>query len=290
MKLMFFRNSSLNKAIVRLSLALLVGSAVFFAVSTHAAELSEIRERGYLVVGVKDNLRPLGFRDATGGLQGLEIDLARQLAAALLGDADAVELQPLPNQDRLPALLEDRVDILVARVGVTASRSRLVDFSDPYYVDGTAFLTRDPAIQSLRDLRHQPIAVLTGSDTIATVRSLLPRVQLVGADSYEDAKMLLETHQAVAFAADASVLTGWTQEDPVYRLLPNLISAEVLAVAMPKGVRFSDLRQQVNQAILQLQSNGWIRERVQYWGLPAAGVPSPTSLSEREVESELDAE
>lgn len=288
-KSMLFGNVSLGKAITRLSFAVLVGSTALPS-STNAAELSDIRQRGYIIVGVKDNLRPLGFRDATGELQGLEIDLARQMAAALLGDADAVRLQPLLNQDRLPALLEDQVDILIARVGVTASRARLVDFSDPYYIDGTAFLTRDPTVQGLRDLMHQPIAVLNGSDTIATVRSLLPQVQLVGANSYEDAKTLLETNQAVAFAADASVLSGWTQEEPVYRLLPNLISAEVLAVAMPKGIRFNDLRQQVNQTILQLQSDGWIRERIQYWGLPAAGVPSPTSQLEREMESALDSE
>ena len=60
-----------------------------------AAQMPEIQRRGYLNIAVKDNLRPLGFRDANGNLQGLEIDLAKRLAVDLLGKADAVKLQPV---------------------------------------------------------------------------------------------------------------------------------------------------------------------------------------------------
>ncbi len=69
--------------------------------SVQSAELEEIERRGELIVAVKDNLRPLGFRDANGKLQGLEIDLARRLAEELLGNPDAVVLQPVTNRDRL---------------------------------------------------------------------------------------------------------------------------------------------------------------------------------------------
>jgi polar amino acid transport system substrate-binding protein len=60
-----------------------------------AATMTEIQQRGYLNMAVKDNLRPLGFRDDKGNLQGLEIDLAKRLASDLLGKADAVKLQPV---------------------------------------------------------------------------------------------------------------------------------------------------------------------------------------------------
>lgn len=239
-----------------------------------AAELSDIRDRGHLIVGVKDNLRPLGFRDPqTEQLQGLEIDLARQLATDLLGDATAIELRPLLNQDRLSALLNDQVDLIVARLSITAARLRVVDFSSPYYIDGTALISRDPAIQQLSDLTQQTIAVLNGSDTIATVRSLLPTVRLRGVDAYGEAETLLETGQVAAFAADVTVLTGWVQTNPAYHLLPTLLSAEALAVAMPKGKQFDALRQQVDQSIEQARTDGWLRQRIRAWGLPVEGFP-----------------
>jgi polar amino acid transport system substrate-binding protein len=241
-----------------------------------ATELSEIRERGYLIVGVKDNLRPLGFKDSQNQLQGFEIDIAQQLATELLGDETAVEFRPLLNQDRLNALLSGEVDLVVARLTITDARARLVDFSRPYYVDGTGFLTRDPAIQSLRDLQQQTVAVLAGADTIPTVRSLLPTVRLQGVASYAEAKALLEAGQVAAFAADAALLTGWTQEDPSYHLIPTLISAEALAIAMPKGVQHDELRRQVNQAVGRWQTNGWLRRRIAEWDLPADGFPNFT--------------
>lgn len=260
---------------------LLSVAAVGWVSSTaYAAELSAIRDRGYLIVGVKDNLRPLGFRNSQNQLQGFEIDVARQLAADLLGDKTAVEFKPLLNQDRLDALLEGDVDLLIARMTITDARSRLVDFSQPYYVDGTAFITRDAAIQNLRDLQQQSVAILRGADTIPTVRSLLPSVRLQGVESYAEARTLLETDQVSAFAADAALLTGWIQENPEYRLIPTLISAEALAIAMPKGVQYDELRRQVNQSVSRWQTQGWLRQRIAEWGLPADGFPSFTDTSE----------
>jgi ABC-type amino acid transport substrate-binding protein len=60
-----------------------------------AAELQEILKRGYLIVGVKDHLRPLAFTDGQGQLEGFEIDLAHYLAAELLGNSEAIVLKPL---------------------------------------------------------------------------------------------------------------------------------------------------------------------------------------------------
>lgn len=261
-------------------LASLIGLSLglAFVPRTSAAELAEIQERGYLIVGVKDNSPPLGFRNVNDELQGLEIDLAHWLAEQLLGDAEAVSFQPLTNQERLSALLDDQVDLVIARLSVTASRMRVLDFSQPYYLDGTALVTNQTTIQTLSHLRQQPIAVLAGADTIATVRSALPQAQLVAVESYEEAKALLETAQVSAFAADATVLTGWVQQNPQYHLLPVLLSVEALAIAMPRGLQYDDLRQQVNQAITNWQAEGMLRQKILQWGLPEAGIPGEVEL------------
>ena len=239
-----------------------------FCGASSAAELKEIQRRGYLTVAVKDNLRPLGFRDSQGNLQGLEIDLARRLAQDLLGKPDAVKLQPVENSLRLAAVLEDKVDIVIADFTATESRARLVSFSLPYYFDGTALITKNPAIQKLGDVVRSKIAVINGSSTIASVRYLLPQAQLVGVDSYQAGQLLLETNGAIAFAGDASVLTGWRQQNEQYRLLPSLIGAEPLAVVMPKGLQYDEVRRQINYAIARYVSDGWLEARVSYWGLP----------------------
>lgn len=248
----------------------IVSVAVSFAIplSVRSAELEEIQQRGQLIVAVKDNLRPLGFRDAAGNLQGLEIDIARRLAEELLGSSEAVVLQPVNNVDRLNVVLDGKVDIAIARVTLTAPRSRLVDLSRPYYRDGTGLVTKDAAITKLSDLSTKTIAVLEGSSTIPVVNYALPSVKLVGVDSYQEARSLLETGGASAFAADRSVLVGWVQEYPQYRLLPEKLSGEALCIVMPRGLQYDPLRRKVNEAIARWQASGWLAERAAAWGLP----------------------
>jgi polar amino acid transport system substrate-binding protein len=260
-----------------------------------AAELSEIRDRGYLTVAVKDNRLPLGFMDETGNLSGFEIDIARRLATELLGDESAVRLVPVSNVDRLNAVLEDRVDIAIAAITLTEPRRRIVSFSDPYYLDGTAFITQRSDIQQLRDLRASKIALLDRASAVPHVRYVLPGAQLVGVDSYAAGQRLLNSGEVAAFAGDASVLTGWLHEAQTYRILPSLISAEPLAVAMPKGDQYDPLRDAINQAIRQWYETGWLQERAAYWGLPAesdqfldlspaAPLPSVDEAVEKAVE------
>ncbi len=253
----------------------LVLSAIFFCfslvgtgLSASAAEMPEIQRRGYLTVAVKDNLRPLGFKDAKGNLQGLEIDLAQRLAVDLVGKAEAVKFQPVANRDRLSVVLDKKVDLAIARVTATSSRTRIVNFSVPYYLDSTVLVTKDASVQKLSNLAKQKIAVLNNSSTIAKVRYYLPNAELVGVDSYEEAREQIESSAAVAFAADASVLSGWVQQYPQYRLLPIKLSTEPLSVVMPKGLQYDELRRNVNEAIARYIAEGWLQQRTQYWGLP----------------------
>jgi polar amino acid transport system substrate-binding protein len=241
-----------------------------FTSKSNAAEFKEIQQRGYLVVAVKDNSRPLGFRDERGKLQGLEIELAQRLATDLLGNPDAVKFIPVANRDRLNAVMEDKVDLAIASVTATDSRSRLVSFSPPYYMDGTAIVAKRSTAKNLNDVAKQTVAILKGSSTIPTIKYLLPQVQLLGVDSYQQAHSLLESGTAAAFAADASVLSGWVQQYPQYEILPTLLSAEPLAIVMPKGLQYDDLRRQVNAAIARYDSEGWLQQRAVFWGLPVS--------------------
>ncbi len=263
-----------------LSLSLLVGLTLFEArpfvgpssvgqrgQSALAAPLSEIQRRGYLIVGVKDNLRPLGFQDEAGELQGFEIEIARRLAETLLGDAEAIQLRPVANRDRLPWLLDDEVDLVIAQVSQTPGRSRLVNFSPPYYFDGTALITRQPDINRLADLRQRRVAVLYQSAAIAVLRHQIPNVELVGVESYQDAYQELEAGTVAAFAGDITVLTGWQQTHPDYNLLGDRLSSVPLAVMMPKGLEYEPLRQAVNGAIVRWQQEGWLDNRAREWGL-----------------------
>lgn len=257
-----------NKLTKKIVSSLIISCLVGFNHSLMAASLEEIKERGTLIIAVKDNARPLGFRNQDKQLQGLEIDIARQLAQEILGDPQAVILQPVSNQERLQKVIDGEVDMAIARVTINASRTRVVNFSPYYYLDGTGIITNNPQIRALSHLSRSKIAVINRSSTIAVIRSELPQAQLQGVASYQEALTLLETEQVDAFAGDNSILTGWVQEYPNYRQLPIRLSGEGLGVVMPKGLEYASLWSQVNQSILSWKQSGWLAKRIAYWGLP----------------------
>lgn len=234
-----------------------------------AAQFKEIQERGYIKIAVKDNLHPFGFKDADGNLQGFEIDIAQRLAQDLLGKKNASKLQPVTNRQRLPFILNNKVDMTIARVTATPSRARLVNFSVPYYLDGTLLVTKDTSLQRLSDFAKRKIAVLKNSSTIARVRYFLPNSELVGVNSYQEALSLLEKNGAEAFAADGGILSSWLQQNPQYRLLTTPLSTEPLSVVLAKGLQHDELFRKVNLAIAGYLESGWLKERAKYWGLPS---------------------
>lgn len=233
-----------------------------------AASLADIRERGRLIVAVKDNTPPLGFRDPANQLQGFEIDIARRLAQEILHRSNALELRPVRNEERLRVVTEGTVDLTIARVTATPSRSRVVTFSLPYYFDGTALVTRDATIRRPYDIGPRTIAVLNGSSTIPVLKYRLPGATLTGVSSYQVGQDLLEQGGAVAFAADISILSHWVREFPQYRLVADRLSVEPLCIVLPKGLQYEPLRRQVNDALGNWMEEGWLQERATYWGLP----------------------
>ncbi|MGF1523817.1 MAG: transporter substrate-binding domain-containing protein [Leptolyngbyaceae cyanobacterium] len=252
----------------------LIGFGTFLGVHLIAppfvvsADLETIQERGYLIVAVKDNWRPLGFIDEQGTLTGFEIDIATRLAEVLLGDAAAVVFYPVSNPDRIPAVLQGDVDIAIAGIATTPMRQRIINFSEPYYLDGTALITNDPQIHNLSDLATAAIALIEESEAISHVNYRLPFATLVGVSSYQAAWEAIEANTVSAVAGDVTVLTGWVQEYPEYKLLPSILTAEPLAVVTPKGLQYDSLHRSIDDAINEWHLEGWLEERATYWGLP----------------------
>jgi polar amino acid transport system substrate-binding protein len=254
----------------QLRIFLVLGLTLFSLAPVALAEtLQGVKQRGRLVVAVKDNTRPLGFKDAQGRLQGLEIDIAQRLSVEILGQSDRVDLVPVNNQDRLQVLFDRKVDVTIARLGINRGRSRVVDFSQPYYQDGTGILTTNSSkVRELADLAGRSVAVIQSSVSSYPIANQVPGVKLVPVGSYEVAKRLLDEKKVVAFVADYSLLVGWVQEFAQdYRLLKEKLNVESLAIAMPKGIQHRELREFVAGALDRWKKEGWLQERISYWGL-----------------------
>jgi polar amino acid transport system substrate-binding protein len=234
----------------------------------YAATLAEIQQQGHLTVGIKDNLPPLGYRDAAGNLQGFEVDLAKRLAKTLFKSESSLVLKPLSNVERLTAVTSGGVNMVIADVTLTENRMRVVSFSVPYYRSGTGLLSKDPQWSTLQSLYRQAVAVLIPSVTLAYLKPRLPKATLLGSANYTEAQERLDSGQVKAIAGDQIVLSALARQDSRYIFSPTQLTVQPLAIALPKGVQFDPLLQWVNHHLQDWQQQGWLETQRQHWGLP----------------------
>ncbi len=233
------------------------------AITPEINTLDKIKKRGKLIIGVKDNLPPLGFRDRSGNLSGLEIDIAHELAKEL---NMPIELVSLKNRDRLSALQNNQVDLAIAQITVTTNRSRLVDFSLPYYTDSTiAIARRGITSQELR--LPLAIGVLKNSSAIAVIQSQFPKAAIIGASSYSDGLEALQSGKVKAFVGDRTSLMQWLKDHPDFAIIGQPLAVHSLAIALPRGLQHLDLRDRVFDVVEKWRKNGWLKERANYWNL-----------------------
>jgi polar amino acid transport system substrate-binding protein len=121
----------------------------------------QMMKRGKLVVGVKADYKPWGFRDPSGELVGMEIDMAKDVAKALGVD---LELVPVQSSNRMQFLQQGKIDLMIATMSDRTDRRKLVGIVDPnYYTSGTNILARKGAVKAWEDLRGKPVCGKQGA-------------------------------------------------------------------------------------------------------------------------------
>lgn len=146
-------------------LASLVAAGFIVAGTTQAARadaLSNIKQKGTLVVGVKADYPPFGFRGPSGNITGLGPDLAANVAKRL---GVKVDLVPVTASNRMQFLQQGKIDLLIATLSDTPERERLIAIvKPPYYASGYNLMVRDSAgIKSWSDLSGKSVCGIQGT-------------------------------------------------------------------------------------------------------------------------------
>ena len=176
---------------------------------------------GELRVGVKIDVPNFGYLDPeTGDLEGLEIDLAREMAEAILDDRNAVQFVPTTGMAKEALLANGEADLIIGTYTITDERRKVVHFSRPYYTDEIGFLVlSNSGMQSISDLKGKTIGVTRASTAFATFDK---HPELIGNDftlrgfvSYPEIQYALLSGTIDVFSADKSILSGYNTANTV---------------------------------------------------------------------------
>jgi polar amino acid transport system substrate-binding protein len=143
--------------------AIVVASFTLAATQVNAANdrFMRVMERGKLVVGVKADYKPWGFRDSSGKLVGMEIDMAQDVADAL---GVKLELVPVQSSNRMQFLEQGKIDLMIATMSDKANRRKVVGIPQPnYYTSGTNVLAKKGVVSSWADLKGKPVCGKQGA-------------------------------------------------------------------------------------------------------------------------------
>jgi len=160
---------------------------------------ARVRERGKVVCGIHTELLGFGYLDANGRNIGFDIDLCRAVAAAVLGDPEAIEFVPITAADRGPVLQTGEVDLVSRNMTWTSKRdAEWGNFTVTTFYDGQGFLVgADSGIATLQDMDGATICVTTGTTTEKNL-----------ATAFADAGL---TYEAVTFEATSAVYGAYQE-------------------------------------------------------------------------------
>jgi polar amino acid transport system substrate-binding protein len=192
----------LKRIIVVLGAAFALG-AIIGGPAVAQDGLSKIKQRGKIVVGVKNDYKPWGFLDPSGKNVGMELDLAKDVADRL---GVSLETVPVTAANRMEFLQQGRIDLIIATLGDTPQRRQVIGMIEPnYYAGGTNVLAKKSAkLTDWKQLKGQKVCAVEGAYYNRRVAQLYGP-QLVVFPAVPEAFNALQGGACVAFLFDSTL-------------------------------------------------------------------------------------
>ncbi|WP_406450141.1 glutamate ABC transporter substrate-binding protein [Streptomyces sp. NBC_00876] len=270
--------------------------------SADGPAIERIKARGKLIAGVDQNSFQWGFRDPESGtLKGFDIDLVHAIAKDILGDPDKVIFRAIPTNQRIAALENDKVDVVVRTMTINCARLKQVSFSTAYFQAGQQVLApkKDSTITGFNSsLAGKRICTAEGSTAYEALENesfgsvFKDKHDGTEADEDEltvpnqlDCLVRLQMGEVDAVVTDNALAAGQAAQDPAVELKGDKpFTTEYYGVAAKKGA--DDLVARVNQVLVGYRAGGtnspWM-ESYRNWledGLP--GITAPPAPKYRE--------
>ena len=210
-----------------------------------AQTLESVQNKGYLQCGVSQGLPGFSNTDDAGNWVGIDVDYCRALAAAVLGDADAVRYTPLSASARFSALTSGEIDVLSRNTTYTMTRDTQqgIDFAGITFYDGQGIMVRkELGVSSALELDGASVCTNTGTTTELNIsdyfRANGMEMELVAFETSDDVVAAYDAGRCDAYTTDKSGLAaqGTKLSNPdAHMILPETLSKEPLGPAVRHG-------------------------------------------------------
>ncbi len=231
--------------------------------------VERIMDRGELICGVNSVLPGFGTQNDAGEFEGFDVDICRAVAAAILGDANAIAFRPLTAAERPTALASGEIDMLSRNTTWTLSRDTEwgATFGPTTFYDGQGIMVKvEFGVSTIDELGEESITMCATAGT-TTELNITDKANALGADwelnTFPDFDAIMDAYEAGAcdaFTSDISSLVSRkaTSADPAaHVILPGAISKEPLGPVSPQNdANFADIIRWVVWGLLSAEEFG----------------------------------
>jgi polar amino acid transport system substrate-binding protein len=233
-----------------------------WAPSASAQTADEIKKKGTLTVGMLVDFPPYGTVDTSNNPDGYDADVAKLLAKDL---GVKLNLVPVTGPNRIPFLLTNKVDVLVASLAVTPERARQVQFSRPYSAATIVLYAAKKAnIKTPADLKGVRVAVARASTQDTALTAIAPEgTEIRRFDDDASAMQALLSGQVDAIGCSTTVAAQIAKRAGDSFENKLVLKQQFMAVAMRQGQ--ADLLKTVDAFVAKNTANGELGKLYKKW-------------------------
>jgi polar amino acid transport system substrate-binding protein len=227
-----------------------------------AQTVDEIKKKGTLTVGMLVDFPPYGTVDASNSPDGYDADVAKLLAKEL---GVKLNLVSVTGPNRIPFLLTNKVDLLVASLAVTPERAKQVQFSRPYSAATIVLYgPKNKAIKTPADLKGVRVAVARASTQDTALTAIAPEgTEIRRFDDDASAMQALLSGQVDAIGCSTTVAAQIAKRAGDQYENKLVLRQQFMAVAMRPGQ--ADLLKAVDGFVAKNTANGELNKLYRKW-------------------------
>lgn len=262
---------------------LIVTVAALLALPSTAAAASvrdQICQDGVFNAGVKSDSPPFGSIDENGTQVGFDVDILREITQDLTAFCKKpvrLVMKTVTSKNRIEFVQNGTIDLAAATATITFGRLDVVDFSNPYFIDGVRLLV--PAgspVKTLRDLSGKRVGTVQGTTGENVVKTQARGAQVTSFQQYTDAFTALSQGRVEAIVTDSTILLGLKvgAADPKkWSIVGPFLSQEPYGLILHSND--SAWRNFVNESLSRMATDGTYRQLTTKWFGPKSKYDLP---------------
>ncbi len=233
-------------------------------IQTTDPSLSNIKEKGKLIVGTFGQIGLMTYHDESGKLAGFDIDIAKEIASKI---GIPVEFKEMSFPEMFAAVGNGSVDVLVSSITITSERSKNMLFSIPYFDGGQViFVGKDNNdIKLPADLKNKKVGVLkgtTGERAVLALEGINPSL-VISYDDNDKGTQDVKNGKIVAFVEDYIGAVSIIKANPSLKIVGEPFTQEYYGVVTKLGN--NALMDEINNVLREMKRNNGLQQLNDKW-------------------------